>query len=41
MTAGAAWRLTKQSVLAFIDDGALTKGAAIAFYAVTAIGPVF
>jgi membrane protein len=40
MTAGAGWRLTKQTVLAFIDDGALTRGAAIAFYAVTAIGPV-
>jgi membrane protein len=34
------WFLLKQSVLAFIDDGALSRGAAIAFYAVTSIGPV-
>src|ERR1700679_2704461 len=40
MTPGEAWQLTKQSVVAFMDDGALSKGAAIAFYAVTAIGPV-
>jgi membrane protein len=40
MTPGEAWRLTKRSVVAFIDDGALSRGAAIAFYAVTAIGPV-
>jgi membrane protein len=40
MTAGEAWHLTKQTVVAFMDDGALTRGAAIAFYAVTAIGPV-
>jgi membrane protein len=40
MTPGEAWQLTKQSVVAFIDDGALSKGAAIAFYALTAIGPV-
>jgi membrane protein len=35
-----AWRLLKEGVLAFIDDNALTRGAAIAFYAVTAIAPV-
>ncbi len=40
MTPGEAWQLTKQSVVAFIDDGALSRGAAIAFYAVTAVGPV-
>jgi len=40
MTADEAWQLAKQSVVAFIDDGALSRGAAIAFYAVTAIGPV-
>ncbi len=40
MTRDEMWQLTKQSVVAFIDDGALSKGAAIAFYAVTAIGPV-
>jgi uncharacterized BrkB/YihY/UPF0761 family membrane protein len=30
----------KASVLAFIDDEALSRGAAIAFYAVTSIAPV-
>ena len=40
MRPGDAWQLTKQSVVAFIEDGALSKGAAIAFYAVTAIGPI-
>lgn len=34
------WHLTKQSVAAFMEDGALSKGAAIAFYAVTALGPI-
>jgi membrane protein len=34
------WLLIKQSVSAFIDDEALTRGAAIAFYTVTSIGPV-
>ena len=35
-----AWTLLKEGVTAFIDDNALTRGAAIAFYAVTAIAPV-
>jgi membrane protein len=35
-----AWTLLKEGVQAFIDDNALTRGAAIAFYAVTAIAPV-
>ncbi len=35
-----AWTLLKEGVTAFIDDHALTRGAAIAFYAVTAIAPV-
>jgi membrane protein len=35
-----AWTLLKEGVNAFIDDNALTRGAAIAFYAVTAIAPV-
>src|SRR6478735_4208459 len=35
-----AWTLLKEGVTAFIDDSALTRGAAIAFYAVTAIAPV-
>ena len=37
---GNIWFLIKQSVFAFIDDEALTRGAAIAFYTVTSIGPV-
>ncbi len=35
-----AWTLLKEGVAAFIDDNALSRGAAIAFYAVTAIAPV-
>lgn len=34
------WYLTKKSVLVFIDDGALSRGAAIAFYAITSLGPI-
>jgi Virulence factor BrkB len=37
---GKAWELGKESVASFINDGALSRGAAIAFYAVTSIGPV-
>ena len=37
---GTAWNLVKESVNAFVDDEALTRGAAIAFYTVTSIGPV-
>lgn len=33
-------KLVKDTVLAFIDDEALSRGAAIAFYAVTSIAPV-
>jgi membrane protein len=33
-------RLLKEGLVAFIDDSALSRGAAIAFYAVTAIAPV-
>ena len=40
MSPSAAWQLTKQSVAAFLEDGALSKGAAVAFYAVTALGPI-
>jgi membrane protein len=36
----AAWKMLKDTVLAFINDEALTRGAAIAFYTVTSIGPV-
>ena len=32
--------IVKESVQAFIDDEALTRGAAIAFYTITSIGPV-
>lgn len=34
------WRLLKETVLHFIDDEALTRGAAIAFYTVTSLAPV-
>ncbi len=34
------WRLVRQGFAAFMDDHALTRGAAISFYAVTAIAPV-
>jgi membrane protein len=37
---GSAWTLISESVNAFIDDEALTRGAAIAFYTLTSIGPV-
>jgi uncharacterized BrkB/YihY/UPF0761 family membrane protein len=37
---GKAWELGNESVTSFINDGALSRGAAIAFYAVTSIGPV-
>jgi len=35
-----SWDLTKQGVTSFIDDEALTRGAAIAFYTVTSVAPV-
>jgi membrane protein len=35
-----AWKVLKDTVLAFIEDEALTRGAAIAFYTVTSIAPV-
>lgn len=34
------WKLLKDTVLSFIDDEALSRGAAIAFYTVTCIAPV-
>ena len=34
------WKMLKATVLAFIDDEALSRGAAIAFYTVTSIAPV-
>ena len=36
----AAWKMLKDTVLAFINDEALSRGAASAFYAVTSIAPV-
>jgi len=37
---GKTWELGRESVISFINDGALSRGAAIAFYAVTSIGPL-
>jgi membrane protein len=34
------WKLLRETVLSFIEDEALSRGAAIAFYAVTSIAPV-
>jgi membrane protein len=36
----AAWKMLKETVLAFINDEALSRGAAIAFYTATSIAPV-
>ena len=36
----AAWKMLKETILAFISDEALSRGAAIAFYTVTSIAPV-
>jgi membrane protein len=36
----SAWKLLKDSVLSFIGDEALTRGAAISFYTVTSIAPL-
>jgi membrane protein len=36
----AAWTMLKATVLAFISDEALSRGAAIAFYTVTSIAPL-
>jgi membrane protein len=35
-----AWALANSTVLAFVEDDALSKGAAIAFYTVTSIAPI-
>ncbi len=34
------WQLLKGTVIAFINDEALSRGAAIAFYTVTSIAPL-
>src|SRR5262245_13485134 len=36
----AAWKLVADATRSFIDNGALSRGAAIAFYAVTSLAPV-
>ncbi len=40
MTANEFWRVMKSAILAFVEDEALTRGAAIAFYAVTSSAPI-
>jgi hypothetical protein len=34
------WQILKETVLGFINDDALSRGAAIAFYTVTSVAPV-
>jgi len=34
------WRLIREGIEAYVNDEALTRGAAIAFYAVTAVAPI-
>ena len=36
----AAWKLIVDATLSFVDDEALSRGAAIAFYAITSLAPV-
>jgi membrane protein len=36
----SGWTLVKGTAISFVDDEALTRGAAMAFYAVTALAPV-
>src|SRR5450631_1517114 len=36
----ASWKMLKETVVAFISDEVLSRGAAIAFYVVTSIAPV-
>jgi membrane protein len=35
-----SWQLAKHTVLSFIEDDALTRGAAVAFYTATSLAPV-
>jgi membrane protein len=37
---GAMWRLLRSTMLGFIEDDALSRGAAISFYTATSIAPV-
>ncbi len=34
------WKLCRESVEAYLEDGAVSRGAAIAYYTVTSVGPV-
>ena len=36
----AVFKMLKDTILSFIDDEVLSRGAAIAFYTVTSIAPV-
>jgi membrane protein len=40
MEVGSIWRLARVSVAAFIEDNALSHGAAMAFYAATSLAPI-
>jgi membrane protein len=40
LTNSRPWNLVKETVVAFINDEALSRGAAIAFYTVTSIAPL-
>lgn len=40
MNTSDAWTLVKDTVLGFVEDEALSRGAAIAFYTVTSIAPL-
>ena len=40
MSLQAIYEMVKSTVLGFIEDEALTRGAAISFYTVTAIAPL-
>src|ERR1700709_717430 len=35
-----AYTMLKQTILAFMEDGALSSGASMAFYAVTSLAPI-
>jgi len=35
-----AWLMARDCVEAFVDDGVISRGASIAFYAITSLGPV-
>ena len=39
-TVEKAWVLLKETAVAFIDDNALSRGASMAFYAVTSLAPI-